>query len=497
MSKVKNTEVYLVDGYLPTIGIECHVQLKTKTKLFSSVSNEARGAEPNTLVNHVCFGLPGALPVLNAEAVRLSAKAAYALGTKPQRFSKFDRKHYFYPDLPKGYQISQFDEPIILGGSISIYLEDGIEKVVNITRAHMEEDAGKSTHPAGADYSLVDLNRAGTPLLEIVSEPEMHSAVEAKAFAKELWLRMKYSGVSDVDLYHGNMRFDVNVSVSKDSEKLGTRSETKNLNSFKSVERAVEYEIKRQIELLEKNQPIVQETRGWLDDKQKTVSQRSKEDAHDYRYFPDPDIPPILLDDDYLYEIEKQLSIMPDEWRSKLKILGIDRLMTESLLESQVEFNTDFLSLVTSNTPEKSKLYANWVENIEVPLRRLNAESNEIIIDSERRKFVFEGVGELVGSNKVSSNSAKAIIEELLILSELPDSVEGYAESKGYIQMSNSGELEAVVDQVISENPKPVEDVKNGEIKAIGFLVGQAMKLSHGKANPTEIQKIIKSKLGV
>ena len=497
MSKVNIIEAYLVDGYLPTIGIECHVQLKTKTKLFSSVSNEARGAEPNTLINHICFGLPGALPVLNKEAVRLSAKAAYALGTKPQKFSKFDRKHYFYPDLPKGYQISQFDEPIILGGSIAIYLEDGAQKNVNITRAHMEEDAGKSTHPAGADYSLVDLNRAGTPLLEIVSEPEMHSATEAKAYAKELWLRMKYSGVSDVDLYHGNMRFDVNVSVSKDFETLGTRSETKNLNSFKSVERAVEYEIKRQIELLEKNQPIVQETRGWLDDKQKTVSQRSKEDAHDYRYFPDPDIPPIVLDDSYLLEIEKDLSVKPDEWRSKLKVLGIDRLMIENLLESQVEFNTDFLSLVTSNTPEKSKLYANWVVNIEVPLRRLNTEGDEIIINSEKRKFVFEGVGTLVGDNKVSSNSAKAIIEELLVLSELPDNVENFAESRGYIQMSNSNELEAIVDSVISDNPKPAEDVRNGEMKAIGFLVGQAMKASAGKANPAEIQKILKSKLGV
>ncbi|MCA9328208.1 Asp-tRNA(Asn)/Glu-tRNA(Gln) amidotransferase subunit GatB, partial [Candidatus Saccharibacteria bacterium] len=282
MTKVD--EKYKVGQYYPTIGIECHVQLKTKTKLFGTASNEARDAEPNTLVDQVCFGMPGALPVLNAEAVRLAAKAAYALGTKPQKFSKFDRKHYFYPDLPKGYQISQYDQPIILDGSITIHLDDNSIKTIHITRAHMEEDAGKSTHPSGADYSLVDLNRAGTPLLEIVSEPEIHNSAEAKAYAKELWLRMKYAGVSDVDLYHGNMRFDVNVSVSKDPNKFGTRSETKNLNSFKSVERAVDYEIKRQIELLEKGQEVVQETRGWLDDKQKTVSQRSKEDAHDYRY---------------------------------------------------------------------------------------------------------------------------------------------------------------------------------------------------------------------
>ncbi|HMT19100.1 MAG TPA: Asp-tRNA(Asn)/Glu-tRNA(Gln) amidotransferase subunit GatB, partial [Candidatus Saccharibacteria bacterium] len=204
---MKVEDKYMVRGYYPTIGIECHVQLKTKTKLFSSVSNEARDALPNTLINHICYGLPGALPKLNGEAVRLAAKAAYALGTEPQRFSKFDRKHYFYPDLPKGYQISQFEQPIILDGKITIYLEDGTEKTVAITRAHLEEDAGKSTHPTGADYSLVDLNRAGTPLLEIVSEPELHTSAEAKAYAKELWLRMKYAGVSDVDLYHGNMRF--------------------------------------------------------------------------------------------------------------------------------------------------------------------------------------------------------------------------------------------------------------------------------------------------
>ena len=268
--------------YTATIGIECHVQLKTKTKLFAAVGNDAREAPPNTLVSHICFGLPGALPVLNKEAIYLATKAAFALGTEPERFSKFDRKHYFYPDLPKGYQISQYDEPIITKGEITIEL-DGEPKKIGITRAHLEEDAGKSTHPAGADYSLVDLNRAGTPLLEIVSEPDMHTSAEAKAYARELYLRMKYAGVSEANLYYGNMRFDVNVSVSKTDE-LGTRSETKNLNSFRSVEKAVDYEIRRQIERLEKGEKIVQETRGWDDAKQKTFSQRSKENADDYRY---------------------------------------------------------------------------------------------------------------------------------------------------------------------------------------------------------------------
>src|SRR5882757_7592155 len=262
--------------YKTTIGIECHVQLKTNTKLFSGAGNDAREAAPNTLVNHIDFGLPGALPVLNKEAIHLAVKAAFALGTTPEKFSKFDRKHYFYPDLPMGYQITQFDEPIVLGGSITLEVHGEI-KTIGITRAHMEADAGKSTHPAGGDYSLVDLNRAGTPLLEIVSEPDMHTAAEAKAYAHELYLLMRYADVSDANLYYGNMRFDVNVSVSQ-TDQMGTRTETKNLNSFRSIEKAVDYEVNRQIELLEKGQKIVQETRGWDDAKQKTFSQRTKED---------------------------------------------------------------------------------------------------------------------------------------------------------------------------------------------------------------------------
>jgi aspartyl-tRNA(Asn)/glutamyl-tRNA(Gln) amidotransferase subunit B len=489
-------EKYRVKGYYPTIGIECHVQLKTKTKLFAPVSNEAREAEPNTLVSHICFGLPGALPVLNKEAVRLAARAAYALGTKPQAFSKFDRKHYFYPDLPKGYQISQYDQPIILGGSITITLDDGTEKEIAITRAHMEEDAGKSTHPEGADYSLVDLNRAGTPLLEIVSEPEIHSAEEAKAFAKELWLRMKYAGVSDVDLYHGNMRFDVNVSVSKDPSVFGTRTETKNLNSFRSVEKAVQYEIARQIEVLESGGEIVQETRGWLDDAQKTVSQRSKENAHDYRYFPDPDIPPIVLDEEYIAGVARELPTLPDEWRQKLTEAGLERGVIEELLLADAEDDkVSYLEALTLlEDPAMQKHYCNWVLNIFVPLQR---ETGAMQADLQKIKAVVSAVYGLLSDNKLSSNSAKSVLEECLVMPEPPADIEAYAEEKGYIQISDSGALEAIVDQVISDNPKPVADVQAGEMKAIGFLVGQIMKASQGKANPAEAQKILKQKLGV
>lgn len=491
-----DNEKYIVNGYLPTIGIECHVQLKTKTKLFTSVSNEAIGAEPNTLVGHVCFGMPGALPVLNAEAIKLASKAAFALGTKPQKFSKFDRKHYFYPDLPKGYQISQFDEPIILGGSVPIRLSDGSEKTINITRAHLEEDAGKSTHPPGVDYSLVDLNRAGTPLLEIVSEPEMHSSEEAKLFAKELWIKMKYAGVSDVDLYHGNMRFDVNVSVSKDSNILGTRSETKNLNSFRSVERAVDYEIKRQIELLESGDEVAQETRGWLDDKQVTVSQRSKENAHDYRYFPDPDIPPVLLDDEYISIIESELPIMPEEIRNSLKSVGLTNEVVETLLEQNGENNyIDLINKCMENDKEFAVFVANFIVNdfFKLTSDSRNQDSAEKVTYKLPDFEIISETYDLYKSNEISSNSVVKILFNFATNSEL--SVAEYVDQNGLRQMSSGNELEEIVEKVLSENPKPVEDVKKGEMKAIGFLVGQVMKQSQGRANPALVQKIIRDTL--
>jgi aspartyl-tRNA(Asn)/glutamyl-tRNA(Gln) amidotransferase subunit B len=289
------------------------------------------------------------------------------------------------------------------------------------------------------------------------------------------------------------MRFDVNVSVSKEPSTLGTRSETKNLNSFKSVERAVDYEIKRQIALLEKGEQIVQETRGWLDDSQKTVSQRSKEDAHDYRYFPDPDIPPIVLTDEYILEIENNLPVMPQDWRVKLHDLGIDYLQTETLLESQIVYNTDFLSFITKSEPKQAKTYTNWVTNIEVPLRR----EESIAIDSELRKNAYTSVYNLVEEDKINSNNAKSLLEEFLKNNSVPEDVENYAKDLGYLQVSDSGEIESIVQKVLESNPKPAEDVRNGEMKAIGFLVGQVMKESKGQANPAMVQKIIRDKLGV
>ena len=480
--------------YIPTIGIECHVQFKTATKLFAGVANDAREAAPNTLVSHICFGLPGSLPVLNKESVHLGMRAAFALGAVPQKYSSFDRKHYFYPDLPMGYQITQFNHPIILGGSITITVE-GAEKKIGITRAHLEADAGKSTHPAGADYSLVDLNRAGTPLLEIVSEPELHTALEAKAYARELYLRMRYADVSDCNLYYGNMRFDVNVSVSKDAKKLGTRSETKNLNSFRAVEKAVEYEINRQIERLEKGEDIIQETRGWDDAKQRTFSQRTKEDAHDYRYFPDPDLPPVVLSDEMIETVKAEMPVMPDEWRARLQALGLDRSSMETLLEAQAEEGqANYLSLIETmlDRREQATSVTNWMINIEIPLRR-EGKLTTVASDAARTRIYAETYA-LSKKGLLSSTNAKALLIQLLENND-NRSAEAVAKQHNLIQESDSGAIEAIVRKVIEENPKAATDVMSGEMKAIGFLVGQVMKQSQGRANPGLAQELIKKQL--
>ena len=486
------------DQYTATIGIECHVQLKTATKLFVAVGNDAREAAPNTLVGPLCFGMPGALPVLNKEAVHLGMRAAFALGTAPQKYSAFDRKHYFYPDLPLGYQITQFEHPIIRDGEVTI-LVDGKKKRIGIHEAHIEADAGKSTHPAGKDYSLVDLNRAGTPLLEIVSEPDMHTAEEAKVYAKELYLRMKYADVSDANLYYGNMRFDVNVSVSKTGE-LGTRTETKNINSFKAVEKTVEYEIARQIEQLEKGNEIVQETRGWDDAKQKTFSQRSKEDAHDYRYFPDPDLPPITLEDAQIEAVRAEMPVMPDVWRERLTSFGLDAAQIETLLEGEVEeATTSYLALIEEVKDDAAfaKALANWFVNLELPLRHDETVTPNAALTNQGRLALYQTAYKLVQANKLSSSNAKVLMTAILTGTEQVQDVEAFAKQHNLIQESDEGAIAKVVADVLEANPKAAEDVKNGEMKAIGFLVGQVMKLSQGRANPQLAQQLIRKQLGL
>jgi len=473
--------------YKATIGIECHVQLKTSTKLFSSISNDAREAQPNTLISHICLGMPGALPVLNNKVIELATKAAFALNTKPQLFSKFDRKHYFYPDLPMGYQISQFDEPIILGGYVDIEV-GGDSKRINITRAHLEADAGKSIHPEGSDYSLVDLNRAGTPLLEIVSEPEMHTAAETRAFAHELYLLMKYAGVSDADLYNGNMRFDVNVSISKTSG-LGTRTETKNLNSFRSVEKAVEYEIKRQSKLLEEGAEIVQETRGWDDSKLITFSQRTKENAHDYRYFPDPDLPPISLDEKLISVIESGMPELPNSLRVQFKSIGLDNSQSDSLLEVP-ELAAFVRGVNDAHDTKTARTIANWLTG---DVWRFVAEGVFAWGDVIDKSLQLVALASMVDSNLLSSTAAKEVLIEVLNTGDAPISI---AEAKNLIQESDESALIMIVEQVLSENQKAVEDVKNGETKAVGYLVGKIMKASLGKANPSVVTSIVKKLTG-
>jgi aspartyl-tRNA(Asn)/glutamyl-tRNA(Gln) amidotransferase subunit B len=470
--------------YKVTIGIECHVQFKTQSKLFSAAGNDAREAAPNTLVNHIDFGLPGALPVLNAEAINLAARAAFALNSTPQPFSKFDRKHYFYPDLPMGYQITQYDEPIVLGGHVDIEV-DGEKRSIGITRAHLEADAGKSTHPAGKDYSLVDLNRAGTPLLEIVSEPDMHTAAEAKAYARELWLLMRYADVSDANLYYGNMRFDVNVSVSQTDE-LGTRSETKNLNSFRSVEKAVEYEVNRQIELLEKGEKVVQETRGWDDAKQKTLSQRSKENADDYRYMPDPDLPPVVLDEKFIAEHKAAMAEMPSDFRAKFKEMGIDAKAAEDTV-----VNPDSARLVSRIFETAGADHARRIAFWMMLGQDEEAETQEELHVSDENLIKLS---QMVADNRLSSTAAKEVLAEVLKSDADPEKV---AADKNLLQVSDEGAIAKIVEQVLAENVQAAQDVKNGEMKAIGFLVGQVMKLSQGKANPQMAQDLIKKQLDI
>lgn len=472
--------------YKVTIGIECHVQLKTKTKLFSAINNDARKATPNTLISHIDLGMPGALPVLNEAAVILATRAAFALGTRPQKFSGFDRKHYFYPDLPMGYQITQFYDPIIKDGNVTIIV-DGETKTVGIHEAHLEADAGKSVHPPGKDYSLVDLNRAGTPLLEIVSNPDLHSPQEARAYARELYLLMRYADVSDANLYYGNMRFDVNVSVSKTDE-LGTRTETKNLNSFRSVEKAAEYEIKRQIGLLEKGQKVIQETRGWDDANMHTTSQRSKEEAHDYRYMPDPDLPPVILDDKFIEKVKKNMPLLPDDLRTRLTQIGIEADSIETLVDEPVagRFIVDVIQHGDKDSVQK---IVNWLTvDVQASVNSGERKWNELKLNHEQ----FLGLAYMVKKAEVSSSGAKVVLLNMINTGDDPSEI---AKNKNIIQVSDSDEIEKIVDMVIKANPKAANDVRNGETKVIGFMVGQVMKESKGKANPGLAKELIQKKL--
>lgn len=479
----------ILDKYDMTIGIECHVQLSTTTKLFSGADNDARDKSPNSVVSPIDFGLPGMLPVLNREAVNLAIKAGKALGSEVAHVSRFDRKHYFYPDLPKGYQTTQMYQPIIGAGLVNVPREDDSSFDVRIHHAHMEEDAGKLTHYG--DYSLVDLNRAGTPLIEIVSEPDIHSAADAKAFATELYRLMTYAGVTNGDLYHGNMRFDVNVSVAlKGATELGIRAEVKNLNSFRSVERAADFELRRQIERLEKGERIVQETRGWIEAKQKTISQRSKEDAQDYRYMPDADIPPIVLTTKEIDEIQATLPRLPAFYRQAWKVMELDSTVVNALLsaKSQSELVQSVLEKGGVSAARRTALWILMV--LPHDIDQVVATTNDFSISDES----FIELAAMVDGNELSSTAAKEIFFEMQRSNSSPRVI---AEAKNLLQVSDEGAIITFVDEVLSDpaSTKAIEDIKNGNDKVIGFLVGQVMKKSQGKANPELAQKLIRERI--
>ena len=472
------------DKYEMTIGIECHVQLATSTKLFSSADNDSRFAEPNSNVNAIDYGLPGMLPVLNRHAVDLAIKAGKALGSKIALVSNFDRKHYFYPDLPKGYQTTQMYNPIIGAGEIEAPLEDGGTVKVRIHHAHMEEDAGKLTHYG--DYSLVDLNRAGTPLIEIVSEPDIHSAAEARAYAVELYRRMTYAGVTHGDLYHGNMRFDVNISVAlKDSNKLGKRTEIKNLNSFRSVERAAAYEFKRQVDIIEDGGAVKQETRGWNDDKQITISQRSKEDEQDYRYMPDPDIPPIVLTQEEINKIQSTVPHLPDFYRKKWQVLNLDKSVINSLLDNQ-KYAIEISEIQDNAGDSIAKRVAHWFASAV-------SGNEEYNIDLPEKQDLID-LAQMSEKNEISSTSAKELFHDLLKGATDPRKL---AEERNLLQVSDEAAIAEIVDEVMNDpsSASSIADIKAGKEKAIGYLVGQVMKRSRGKANPALAQKLIRNRL--
>ena len=467
--------------YIPTIGIECHVQLKTKTKLFSEVDNDARGKEPNSCVSPVDYALPGMLPRLNGEAIRMAILAGRAMNCEINSYSRFDRKHYFYPDSPKGYQITQFYHPIIGAG----YVELPSGTRVRIEHAHLEGDAGKLTH--FDTYSLVDLNRVDTPLIEIVSMPDIHSAHDVHDYCKELWRLMCYAGVTYGDLYNGNMRFDVNISLAPEgSDELGMRAEIKNLNSFRSAERAAEYEIKRQTKILEAGEKVVQETRGWSDATGKTTPQRSKEVAADYRYMPEPDIPPVRLSAEFIDAESAKLPMMPMDYRAKF-----NGVIADDTLEVLLDYPALMLKL-----SEVEQKYSKSISNLFASVLLAEEKSAEYLNDLPSSAD-FNELAEMNAKKELSSTATKEVFLRLFDPQMKGRGAKQIAKELGLIQENDLGALEAIVDTVLAkpETQKAQDDFRAGEEKVIGFLVGQVMKESHGKANPSAVQEILRKKL--
>ena len=468
------------------IGLEVHVQLSTRSKLFSGTST-AFGAGPNTQANIYDLAMPGTLPVLNGEALRMAVRFGLAIDAEIGRHSIFDRKNYFYPDLPKGYQTSQLDYPVVGRGSIVINLEDGTEKRIGVTRAHMEEDAGKSLHEAFADETGIDLNRAGTPLLEIVSDPDLRSAKEAVAYLKKLHSIVRYLDISDGDMSQGSMRCDANVSIRRPGAELGTRTEIKNVNSFRFVEKAINFEIRRQQDVLEDGGKIVQETRLYDSVRDETRPMRGKEVANDYRYFPEPDLLPVEIGEDLIEQIRSELPELPDARKRRFAAEYGLSAYDAGVLTASREM-ADYFEQVAQGCGD-AKLAANWVS---VELQALLNRENLDIADSP---ISAGGLADLIlriRDRTISGKIAKTVFEQL---AEGPQGVDEIIEKQGLRQVTDEGEIEKLVDRVIAENAAQARQFRDGKQQVLGYLVGQAMKLSRGKANPAQVNELLRDKL--
>ncbi len=468
------------------IGLEVHVQLSTRSKLFSGTST-AFGAEPNTQANIYDLAMPGTLPVLNGEALRMAVRFGLAIDAEIGRHSIFDRKNYFYPDLPKGYQTSQLDYPIVGRGSIVINLEDGTEKRIGVTRAHMEEDAGKSLHEEFADASGIDLNRAGTPLLEIVSDPDLRSAKEAVAYLKKLHSIVRYLDISDGDMSQGSMRCDANVSIRRPGKELGTRTEIKNVNSFRFVEKAINFEIRRQQDILEDGGMIVQETRLYDSVRDETRPMRGKEVANDYRYFPEPDLLPVEIGEDLIERIRSELPELPDARKRRFADEYDLSAYDAGVLTASREM-ADYFEQVTQGCGD-AKLAANWVS---VELQALLNRENRGISDSPVSAGSLAELILRIRDKTISGKIAKTVFEQLAAGSR---DVDGIIERQGLRQVTDEGEIEKLVDRVIAENAAQAQQYRDGKQQVLGYLVGQAMKLSRGKANPARVNELLRDKL--
>jgi len=482
--------------YETVIGLEIHAQLRTESKMFCTCDNFSVDAEPNTNVCPICLGMPGMLPVANKKAIEWTYLLGLALGAKPAEKFNFERKNYFYPDLPKAYQITSSTNPPVIGGSVDVDVEGNISKV-RIHHIHLEEDAGKLVHPTGAKYSLVDLNRAGTPLMEIVTEPDIRSPREASVFMQDLRSILRYLGISDANMEQGNLRCDANVSLRLVGQKeLGTKVEIKNMNSFKMVERALAYEVERQTEMLESGERIIQETRGWDDAKGITLGQRSKEEANDYRYFPEPDLPPFTAG-----KIEVNLPELPKEKCARFVLeygLGIvdAKQLTNDLemaqyFEKAVGALPDKILTADESKRDAAKKLSNWV------VGELIGRLNKFSVQLSETKVTPQHIASLItliDSGAISGKQAKEVFEKMFETGKNPDEIIATA---GLGQISNVDELDKIVAKVIGDNLKSVEDYRAGKRQAFGYLIGQVMTVTHGQANPKMVNEILASKLKI